>query len=445
MSAATSPHIEFEPYDEQEQVLLSDARYRTVVAGRRSGKTLLAGVDTVTAAFREGGDGWLAWWVAPGNDIAETGFDLMDRALPDAVLANTRQSPPYRHEFTNGARIEYRTADGSANVSVGLDRLVVDEADKGVPKDSIDELRPTLVDTGGRALFISTPAKRGWFHDYYQRGQSEDYPRFDSWRWASYANPYVPDEEIDAERPEVPDRVFRREYLAEFPEDEGAVFALADAKQQYPLPDGPEPHPDAEPPYRVAADLARHEDYLAIVGLGSNGRVSHLTRERGLSWRQVQRRIQQVSEAHDHPPVAVDATRDNKLVADLESAGVDIRPVTFTNRKKATMVENLEQALEAGDVVVPAETILATELSVFAFETTRAGNVRYGAPQGHHDDTVDALCMAYDLPVQRPGDGATVVSFGDGDDDAKHVSDREGGLNSVARDLAERRHSSGWK
>jgi len=51
---------------------------------------------------------------------------------------------------------------------------------------------------------------------------------------------------------------------------------------------------------------------------------------------------------------------------------------------------------------------------VFEYETTRAGNVRYGAPEGHHDDTVDALAMAYDL--RETGVATARARFGDDED-----------------------------
>jgi len=130
-----------------------------------------------------------------------------------------------------------------------------------------------------------------------------------------------------------------------------------------------------------------------------------------------------VASDHGDAPVAIDATRDNKLVADLETAGVDIRPVTFSAQRKQALVENLAGALEAGEVTVPADTILATELSVFEYETTRAGNIRYGAPDGHHDDTVDALAMAYDLPADGGIPTARASFGGDGRADTSDDSD----------------------
>jgi phage terminase large subunit-like protein len=217
----------------------------------------------------------------------------------------------------------------------------------------------------------------------------------DSYRWTTFDAEHVPDSEVRAARDELPDRIFEQEYLAVFRDETGGVFALDVATDEYD-PDAV----DAPGPYRVGVDLARSEDYLAIVVLGGDGRVDQLTRERGLSWPQIQRRVERVADTYDRPPIAIDASRDNKLVSDLERDGLDIHPVKFTSKRKQSLVENLAAGLEAGEVTIPAETILATELSVFEYTTTRAGNIRYGHPDGHHDDTVDALMMAYDLPEQ---------------------------------------------
>ena len=228
------------------------------------------------------------------------------------------------------------------------------------------------------------------------------------------------DDAVDAARAGLPGRIFEQEYLAVFRDDTGGVLDVEDASAAY------DPgSTDGTPPYRIGVDLARSEDYLAIVVLDSDGRVPHLTRERGLSWPHIQRRVEQVADQFGGAPVGIDATRDNKLVSDLETAGVDIRPVTFSAQRKQALVENLAGALEAGEVTVPEDTSLATELSVFEYETTRAGNIRYGAPDGHHDDTVDALAMAYDLPAGGGIPTARASFGGDGRADASADSGGE--------------------
>jgi len=409
--------VNIDGYDEQREVLASDARFRVVAAGRRTGKTTLAGFETARRMADADGD-WLGYWIAPTHDIADTGFRLMTDALPDGVIGDTKLSPPREIELVHGPRLGFRTVSGGANVSVGLDWVVIDEAAKDIPERTwTQELRPTLSDRAGDALFISTPDGQGWFHDWWQRGQSPDHPDVNSWRWSTYANPHVPDGEVDAARDELPDRIFAQEYLAEFRDDTGGVFDSDAAAAEY--------DPDAVTgPYRAGVDLARSEDYLAIVVLGADGHVAHLTRERDLSWPQIQSRVERVYGQYECP-VAIDATRDNKVVADLEAAGVDIRPVTFSAQRKQALVENLAAGIEADEVTVPADTILETELAVFEYETTRAGNVRYGASEGHHDDTVDALAMAYDLPAGGGSVPTARATFGDSNDEPRPTGDRE--------------------
>ena len=405
--------IDWEPHEAQYSAYESDARFRAIAAGRRSGKTTLAAVETVERAFSS--QTWMGAWVTPGHSITETGFRKIDEAVADTFLDTRKQSPPYRHEFRGGGRLDYLTTGGTANVSEGYDWVVIDEAAKDVPKEAwTQELRPTLSNRDGEAMFISTPDGRGWFHDWWHRGQDSDHPAIDSFRWTTYDAPHIPDSEVDAAREEMPDRIWRQEYLAEFRDDAGGVFDTEQATAAYELADGVTPHESAEPPYRVAADLARSEDYLALGALGASGRLAHLTRERDLSWPQIQSKIERVAKTHGDAPVAIDATRDNKLVADLERAGLDIRPVTFSAQRKQSLVENLAAGIEAGEVTIPADSIVATELAVFEYETTRAGNVRYGAPDSHHDDTVDMLAMAYDMPAGGAGIPTGRATFGGG-------------------------------
>jgi phage terminase large subunit-like protein len=245
----------------------------------------------------------------------------------------------------------------------------------------------------------------------------------DSYRWTTYDAGHIPDDEVDAARDELPDRIFEQEYLATFRDETGGVFSVDIATGDY----DPEAV-DAPGPYRVGVDLARSEDYLAIVVLGGDGRVDHLTRERDLSWPQIQRQVERVADDYNRPPIAIDASRDNKLVSDLEREGLDVHPVKFTSQRKQSLVENLAAGMEAGEVTIPSGTVLETELSVFEYTTTRAGNIRYSHPDGFKDDTVDALMMSYDLP-EASGVATGRVEVGSttprdpGTDDARTVGD----------------------
>jgi len=123
--------------------------------------------------------------------------------------------------------------------------------------------------------------------------------------------------------------------------------------------------------------------------------------------------------------VAVDASRDNKIVSDLEADGVNVEPVKFSAQRKRELIENLITAIESEELSAPEIPDLRHEMQVFEYDVTRGGNLRYDAPAGFHDDTVDALALANDVrdaaartnvaKTARSGGGE---DYGDSDGDA---------------------------
>ena len=280
------PTLEFDPYDKQADVLSSDARFKVVAAGRRSGKTLMAAAETVRRAVSSGSD-WAGYWVGAEHHHADTAFQLIDNALPGEIVDTRNKSPPRTIELVGGQTIEFHTSGGGALVSIGLDWVVCDEAGKDFPKTSwTQELRPALSDRNGEAMFISTPEGKDWFHDVYQRGTSDEYPEWGSWRWSTYENPHVDDSEIDSAKNTIPERIFRQEYLAEFVDESGGVFEQLDDRvftADYELDDE-----DGEGPYAIGVDFARHHDYRVAIVLDSAGRIVDFSRDQGETWPQIQ-------------------------------------------------------------------------------------------------------------------------------------------------------------
>jgi len=444
--------LNFSPYPEQREVLESPARFRAVAAGRRSGKTLMAAAETVRRAL-EGEPGWRGYWVGAEHHHAKTAYELIDNVLPDEVVERRNRSPPRTIDLVDDRTIEFHTAGGGALVSIGLDWAVCDEAAKEFPERSwVQELRPALSDRNGAAMFISTPDGRGWFHERWQRGQSDEYDSWRSWRWSSYANPHVADSEIDDAREDTPDRIFEQEYLAQFIDETGGVFEGLDKTlftTEWDLPDNgvpPERHvaddysgPIAQKPYSIGADLARHQDYRVIVVVDGAGQVVYFDREQGETWPQIQRAIE--STADRYPGlVSIDASRDNKLVADLEASGVQIEPVKFSAQRKQDLIETLVATVEAGDLSAPEIDPLRHELEVFEYDVSRAGNIRYHAPEGFHDDTVDAFALAVDGMDKTGGAAATTARIGGHDEE----SDGDG-LDGIVQEQARQRFNTRWK
>ena len=73
---------------------------------------------------------------------------------------------------------------------------------------------------------------------------------------------------------------------------------------------------------------------------------------------------------------------------------MDAEGFQFTNTSKQQLIEYLSVQLEQQKITFPDIPELIHELELFQYEITRAGNVRYSAPQGYHDDCVISLALA---------------------------------------------------
>jgi len=401
---------EWTPHDAQAEIMASSARFRIVAAGRRFGKTQLAAREAVQYTAPDA----LIWWVAPTYDEADRGFDAVKAALPRRLVEDTKESWPKSVTLRNGATFEFRSTERqNSNRGEGLDLLVLDEADDIRDAAWTEDLRPSLSDTQGDMIAISTPMRRGWFYRWFERGQSPDYPQVDSWQFPTSANTHIPDGEIEDARDELPAHSFEQEYLAEFKEETGGVFTGLDDylfTGAWELPAG------GADPYATGVDLARHEDWTVITTLDADGRLVAWDRLRDVAWPTIQSAVE--SRAEEYPgPVAVDASRDNKLVADLERAGVQVDAVKFTSQRKADLIEGLAASIESGDLTAPdTDTVqqLKHELQIFEYDITAAGNVRYGAPQGFHDDAVDSLALANDARSDAAQVDVRIINTGGG-------------------------------
>lgn len=391
MSAGPRVELSWTPHDAQREVLRSSARYRIISAGRRFGKTEMS----VAEVFREAIEhpGTTAWWAAPTYSHTEVAWETFDEMVPNLLIADRKRTHPRQLQFVNDSRISFRSTEHRDNLrGPGLDALVLDEAAFIAPDVWSEVLRPTLADTGGWALFVSTPNGENWFHDLYQQGQSPDpeFEAYESWQFPTTANPHVPETEVAAAKREHPEHVFRQEWRAEFTENSGGVFSDVRGKcvEEYEWREY-----EGDPPFTLGVDLARTSAYTVIITLDADGVLTDFSRLRDVSWTRIQREIE--AAAADAPgEVRIDATRDNKLVGDLEAAGVNVQPVRFTSESKRNLIENLEVRIDKHDLTLPEISPLLSELGAFERDVTDAGNVRYRAPTGFNDDCVDALALA---------------------------------------------------
>jgi PBSX family phage terminase large subunit len=216
---------DYEPHAAQEAVHRSTARYRVVVAGRRSGKTRLASKEAELTLSQPNKR---VWAVAPTYELADKVFREVYETYvikfgADAVL---KKSERERYIFfKNGSEFRAKSADNPDSLlGDGCDLVIFDECAKSVVRIWEKYLRPTLSDRQGRALFITTPEGTNWIYTLYMRGLDPNHKEWASFRFSTADNPHIKGEDIREAKQTLTDDHFGQEYEAKFTVFSGKVY-----------------------------------------------------------------------------------------------------------------------------------------------------------------------------------------------------------------------------
>lgn len=380
----------------QHRVRTSPARFKVLCTGRRWGKTLLGSALCVETALKGG----RAWWVAPSYQIARVGWmgakDIA-RQLPETIYPATEKFIKEGEKtisFNSGGELRIRSADDPDSLrGVGLDYVVLDEAAFMKESAWTESLRPALSDRLGKALIISTPKGRNWFYRVYQYALSGDDSQWAAFQYPTTDNPFIADAEVEIAYSQLPEAVFRQEYLAEFVEDAGLVFRnVRNCIRPTDVTSPQEGHR-----YVAGVDWAQVTDWTVIIVMDAiTKQVVDIDRFNQISWAIQRGRLMGVCAKWGVEAVlAEENSIGSPNIEELQNAGLPVLGFTTTNQSKAEIIQALMLAFEKVEIGIPNDPILLSELE--SFEATRlpAGSWRYSAPDGMHDDTVIALALAY--------------------------------------------------
>ena len=385
--------IDYTPHAAQMEIHQArDARFRTVCTGRRFGKTMCMAAEILD---RGGGDaGGDYGWVAPTYTVADRGIDAFRLIAPDFVRIVGRM--PARAEFQGAAgacRVWFLSADNPDGIrGFGFRGLVVDEA-AAIPVNVWNYvLRPTLAQTLGWGVFISTPAGRNWFYDMFTRGV-ERQPGFRSFTFPSNVSPYFPAQEWEEARRTLPEDVFRQEYMAEFLEDSAGVFRGVDGCL---IAGGAGAGAETCPNVIVGCDVAKHTDWTVLVAIDARtGRCLEMERFNQLDWPVQRERIVAFARRW-RARLVMDATGvGDPVFDDLCRVLPQVEGFKITGASKRELVQGLMVAVEQRRVSWPiAWDVMTAEMKRYEYEIGPTGQVSYSAPAGYHDDCVMALALA---------------------------------------------------
>ncbi len=399
-----------DPHPGQLQVLEESQRFNVIACGRRWGKTAF-GIDL---AVEEAVQGYRVGWFAPTykilDDARNEAAGLLSPVFGKLVRINNSTRVI---EFPGGGGIEYwstqpaQAGDDESMVARGrkYKRVIYDEAAhaRRLKADWTRAIRATLADYRGDAWFLSTPKGHNYFHHLWVKGQNNE-PGWASWQMPTSANPHIHPDEIEAARRELPSDGFSQEFLAEFLSDSANPFGVTAIRRCLADTLG------SGSPVVFGVDLAKSTDWTCCIGLSSSGSVVAFQRYQR-DWRST---TSHLAAMIGHTPALVDSTGvGDPVVEMLQDRCPRVEGFKFTSGSKQQIMEGLAVAIQRGEIAFPAGPI-QNELELFQYEYTNTG-VRYTAPEGEHDDCVDALALAVRCLQTRPA--AVTLDLGPVDDD----------------------------
>jgi len=296
-------------------------------------------------------------------------------------------------EFKNGSILSLHGSDDPDSLrGVDFSGVVVDEWPL-VKKEVWEEIiRPIIAQDIKRwAIFIFTP--RGKNHAYHYWLKAKESGEWKTYILKSSESGILPSEELRKMRTEVPERVFLQEMECEFNDDASSVFRGVSN-----CISGSFEAPQRGSSYILGVDLARTEDYTVLCTMCRETKhVVDFQRFNMIDWPLQKEKIIATALKYNSQ-VCIDASGvGDPIVQDLKQAGVCIPEsgiIKFTHETKKQLIDRLIVAIEQRLITFPKIDFLLDELSAFGYEITQAGNVRYTAPEGYHDDCVIALSLA---------------------------------------------------
>ncbi len=401
----------------QREVFDDDHRFKVVVAGRRWGKTQLAMASIIAHAPypRQ-----IIWYVAPTYGMARTIlWDVLKDAIPLRLIANVNETR-MAIRLINGSRIELKGADKPDTLrGVGLNFLVIDEAQDIKEETWRKVLRPTLTSTKGRALIIGTPKSFNWLHELYTLGQRPDIiidptgrkrrNTWKSWQFPTITSPFIPDEEIEQARGDMDEKSFKQEFEASFETMSGRVYYAFDRKAhvgRYPfnprLPIWIGQDFNIDPMSSIIMQPQENGEIWAVAEIVLFGSNTQETADEVS--RRYYRYMRQVTFYPDPAGNNRNHSRGESDLDILREAGFRRLKFRPKHPKVADRVNSVNRMLRSGDGVIKLRVDQGCKHLIIALEQTiyKSGTREVDKSQGL-EHAADALgyCMDLEFPVRK--------------------------------------------
>jgi len=391
------PYVRPELYPKQKAFVDDTSRFTFVEAGTKAGKTIAMVIWLYEQAFLSKGENEIRYWLAPYYSTAKIAFRRMWQFIPQQhkPFFKANESELSITANWNSNKVYFKSAEKpDALYGEDVHDVVVDEASR-MREESWHAVRSTLTATQGRAKVIgNVKGKKNWFFRLAQQAKQEGKGYY---RLTSADNPFIPAEEIEEARKNLPENIFNELYLSIPNEDGSNPFGDKYIKDCIGFSD--------KPVICYGIDLAKSFDYTVIIGLDSEGTVAYFERFQK-DWSQTK---QEIIKTIGKLPTSMDSTGvGDPITEEIQRHNRKVTAFKFTSTSKQQIMEGLANAIQSQEIRFP-DNIIKDELLNFEFVYTRTG-VKYSAPEGLHDDCVCALALAWSKYKEVKRKGASWVN-----------------------------------
>jgi len=400
--------IDYIPSKEGAAIHANLARTRILIWGIKSGKTFLGCTETVKAAASMPG-GW-AWVVGPNQAHTLASERVVHKFLLQLYGATLKYNR-VKHQFLlpNGCLIEMKSGDLPDNLrGPNLDWLWIDEG-AYLKDEAFWIAKDRTAATQGQILITTTPNDRNWLWtecllagmpasmEYGEWGDKK-LNRFVS-HYPTWHFPWVKKADITDAKNSRPAEMFDKDFGALFIASSSQTFRyIEDALHRVPLIK----HPKDQ--FVLGLDLAKHQDFTAIVIMDGRGYVHHVVRWTGIDWSVQKERIEKLAKEWDAVVVMDASNVGSVLEEDLRKMGLRINPINMNDAQvKRDLIQSLQLAFEGRYIHIPNPDTewapehakyLVEELKIYTTKLTGGARLSYSAPKGLHDDLVISLSLA---------------------------------------------------
>lgn len=373
-------------HQSQSEVANDTHRFRVLCNGRRWGKTTLA-VEEIKgkALYKDSRICYIAPTYQQARDIA---WAMLVKELKPIIkkLNESRLELEVKNTKGGTSLIQLRGWEAVETLrGQHFDFIVIDEVAmmRNFWLNWQEVIRPTLTDTRGEVMFISTPKGFNHFYDLYNLQDQDD--SYKSFHFTSYDNPFIPKDELDKAKEELPENRFAQEYLADFKKTEGLVYKEFNREK----------HVSTETPKNITDTILGidfgYTNPSSILPIKIDGDLHHWIREEWYKSRQTTEQIAEQALLYKSTKCYPDPAEPDRIEI-LKRAGLNCREVS---KDIVAGVDHVRELFKQGRIHIhPDCKNLIMELETYRYPDKKPDQNEPEKPVKENDHALDSLRYA---------------------------------------------------